>query len=114
MQKTTDYGKSWTSLATSDLRGYALVLEDTSENGAIWTVERIRRHMTASAPGLIMWAGVACYPAHGFTTDEILAAAARYRDLVPDRQGGSFIASPPSPTPVPGTARPRASPYRCP
>jgi len=27
VMKTTDYGKTWTSLATSDLRGYALVLE---------------------------------------------------------------------------------------
>jgi GGDEF domain-containing protein len=55
--------------------GYALVLEDTSENGAIWTVERIRRHLTRSAPGLTIWAGVACYPAHGFTTEEILDRA---------------------------------------
>ncbi len=55
--------------------GYALVLEDTSENGAIWTVERIRRHMAANDPGLTMWAGVACYPAHGFSTDEVLDRA---------------------------------------
>jgi GGDEF domain-containing protein len=55
--------------------GYALVLEDTSENGAIWTVERIRRHLTRSAPGQTIWAGVACYPAHGFTTEEILDRA---------------------------------------
>ncbi|HEY5610614.1 MAG TPA: hypothetical protein VIL97_05370, partial [Thermoanaerobaculia bacterium] len=27
LYKTTDYGKTWTSLATKDLRGYALVLE---------------------------------------------------------------------------------------
>jgi two-component system cell cycle response regulator len=55
--------------------GYALVLEDTSENGAIWTVERIRRHMSTAGPGLTMWAGVACYPAHGFNTDEVLDRA---------------------------------------
>jgi GGDEF domain-containing protein len=55
--------------------GYALVLEDTSENGAIWTAERIRRHMSRSSPGLTMWAGVACYPAHGFNTDEVLDRA---------------------------------------
>jgi diguanylate cyclase (GGDEF)-like protein len=55
--------------------GYALVLEDTSENGAIWTIERIRRHMATTAPGLTMWAGVACYPAHGFNTDEVLDRA---------------------------------------
>src|SRR5262245_32605492 len=30
--------------------GYALVLEDTAENGAIWTVERIRRTLTGNDP----------------------------------------------------------------
>jgi two-component system cell cycle response regulator len=61
--------------------GYALVLEDTAENGAIWTVERIRRQMTSNAPGLTMWAGVACYPAHGFSTDEILDRADMALDM---------------------------------
>ena len=28
-----------------------------------------------------MWAGVACYPAHGFTTDEILDRADHALDL---------------------------------
>lgn len=55
--------------------GYALVLEDTSENGAIWTVERIRRTLAANEPGLTMWAGVACYPAHGLATEEVLDRA---------------------------------------
>jgi GGDEF domain-containing protein len=61
--------------------GYALVLEDTSENGAIWTVERIRRHMAGNDPGLTMWAGVACYPAHGFSTDEVLDRADMALDM---------------------------------
>ena len=61
--------------------GYALLLEDTAENGAIWTVERIRRRITSQAPGLTMWAGVACYPAHGFTTDEILDRADNALDM---------------------------------
>ncbi len=52
---------------------FALVLEDTPENGAIWTVERIRRRLAESAPGQTLWAGVACYPAHAFDSDEILA-----------------------------------------
>ncbi len=55
--------------------GYALVLEDTSENGAIWTVERVRRALNTADPGLNLWAGVACYPAHGFTTEDILDRA---------------------------------------
>lgn len=61
--------------------GYALVLEDTTENGAIWTVERIRRNMTDASPGLTMWAGVACYPAHGLSTDEVLDQADHALDL---------------------------------
>ena len=52
---------------------FALVLEDTPENGAIWTVERVRRRLAESAPGQTLWAGVACYPAHAFDSDEILA-----------------------------------------
>ncbi len=56
-------------------RGFALLLEDTPEDGAIWTVERLRRHMVAHQPGLSVWAGVACYPAHGFSTDELLDRA---------------------------------------
>ena len=55
--------------------GYALVLEDTSETGAIWTVERVRRCLATDAPDLTLWAGVACYPAHGFSTEEVLDRA---------------------------------------
>ncbi len=55
--------------------GYALVLEDTAENGAIWTVERIRRAVATHDESFTLWAGVACYPAHGFTTEDILDRA---------------------------------------
>ena len=54
---------------------FALILEDTPENGAVWTVERIRRNLTARHGQHTMWAGVACYPAHAFSTDEILDQA---------------------------------------
>jgi two-component system cell cycle response regulator len=54
---------------------YALLLEDTPENGAIWTVERLRRQMSQDEPELTMWAGVSCYPAHGFEPTELLEAA---------------------------------------
>jgi len=74
--------------------GYALVLEDTAENGAIWTVERIRRRITSESPGLTMWAGVACYPAHGFTTDEILDRADNALDMAREwRQDRIEVAS---------------------
>lgn len=54
---------------------FALLLEDTPENGAIWTVERIRRQLLGTETGVTMWAGVACYPAHAFSPDEIMKAA---------------------------------------
>lgn len=54
---------------------FGLVLEDTPENGAIWTVERIRRHLAGISTGLTLWAGVACYPAHAFDAGEILTQA---------------------------------------
>lgn len=55
---------------------FALLLEDTPENGAIWTVERIRRQLLGLKAGLTLWAGVACYPAHAFSTDELMKASA--------------------------------------
>jgi GGDEF domain-containing protein len=74
--------------------GYALVLEDTTENGAIWTVERIRRQVTTTHPGLTMWAGVACYPAHGLTTEEVLDRADLALDMAREwRQDRIEVAS---------------------
>ncbi len=54
---------------------YALVLEDTPENGAVWTVERIRRRLAEDDDGLTLWAGVACYPAHAFETRDLVGKA---------------------------------------
>ena len=54
---------------------FALLLEDTPENGAIWTVERIRRRLVDADASLTVWAGVACYPAHAFDKESILRAA---------------------------------------
>lgn len=54
---------------------FALLLEDTPENGAIWTVERVRRQLLALKPGLTLWAGVACYPAHAFGPGELMQAS---------------------------------------
>jgi diguanylate cyclase (GGDEF)-like protein len=55
---------------------YGLVLEDTPENGAVWTAERVRRTLAASSEDWTLWAGVACYPAHAFDADELLRRAA--------------------------------------
>jgi hypothetical protein len=57
--------------------GFGLLLEDTPENGAVWTCERLRRRL----PGVIsgstghLWAGVAAYPAHGLEAGELLRRA---------------------------------------
>jgi GGDEF domain-containing protein len=53
----------------------ALILEDTPENGAVWTVERVRRRLSAIAGDVTLRAGIACYPAHAFDADQLLAAA---------------------------------------
>lgn len=54
---------------------YALVLEDTPENGAVWTVERIRRRMAEDSADLTLWAGIACYPAHAFEVRDLVGKA---------------------------------------
>lgn len=54
---------------------FGLVLEDTPENGAVWTVERVRRALNIDNKDLTLWAGVACYPAHAFDAGELLARA---------------------------------------
>jgi two-component system cell cycle response regulator len=53
----------------------ALILEDTPENGAVWTVERVRRRLASEGEGIALRAGVACYPAHAFDADQLLDAA---------------------------------------
>jgi two-component system cell cycle response regulator len=54
---------------------YVLMLEDTAETGAIWTVERLRSALAAELPGSSIRAGIACYPAHAFDFEEILQQA---------------------------------------
>ncbi|MGB3411843.1 MAG: diguanylate cyclase [Microthrixaceae bacterium] len=54
---------------------FAIILEDTPENGAVWTVERVRRNLVSRFGNHTMWAGVACYPAHAFSTDDLLSQA---------------------------------------
>lgn len=63
---------------------YSLILEDTAEKGAVWTVERIRRRLVQEVPLPAMRAGVACYPAHAFDRDGLLDQA--HRALVSARE----------------------------
>lgn len=52
---------------------FAIILEDTPEEGAILTAERLRRAMGTAAPDHVQRAGVACYPAHAFNAVELLS-----------------------------------------
>lgn len=54
---------------------FAVILEDTPENGAVWTVERTRRNLVSRFGTHTMWAGVACYPAHAFSGEELVEQA---------------------------------------
>jgi two-component system cell cycle response regulator len=54
---------------------FAVILEDTPENGAVWTIERVRRNLVSRFGSHTMWAGVACYPAHAFSAEELLDQA---------------------------------------
>ncbi|HEX4906765.1 MAG TPA: diguanylate cyclase [Acidimicrobiales bacterium] len=55
--------------------GFALILEDTPENGAVWTIERLRRLLTEQGIEVIVWAGVASYPAHALEAPALVALA---------------------------------------
>ena len=52
---------------------FALVLEDTPEDGAVWTVERVRRLLTEQGQDVVVWAGIAAYPAHALDHEALLA-----------------------------------------
>lgn len=52
---------------------FALILEDTPEDGAVWTVERVRRLLGEQGQEVVVWAGVAAYPAHALDHEVLLA-----------------------------------------
>ncbi|NNK92241.1 MAG: diguanylate cyclase [Acidimicrobiia bacterium] len=54
---------------------FALVLEDTPENGAVWTIERLRRRFAEDFDNMTVWAGIACYPAHAFEVRDLMGKA---------------------------------------
>ena len=59
---------------------FAILLEDTPENGAIWTLERVRRRVTEEVPGTTVRAGMSCYPAYAFDADQIVLQATEALD----------------------------------
>lgn len=63
------------TLARSGDGLYLILLEDTPENGAIWTLERLRRKIAEDLPGHTLWVGLSCYPAFGFDADQLVIQA---------------------------------------
>jgi GGDEF domain-containing protein len=56
---------------------FGLILEDTPENGAVWTIERVRRLLVDQGTDVLLWAGVASYPSHALEPPELLTLAER-------------------------------------
>ena len=54
---------------------FVLLLEDTPEDGAVWTIERTRRLLGTQGVHVTLWAGVASYPAHSLDATELLTLA---------------------------------------
>ncbi|HEX4902758.1 MAG TPA: hypothetical protein VFV42_08110 [Acidimicrobiales bacterium] len=54
---------------------YVCILEDTGEDGAVWTAERVRRNLVEAGQVRRFRAGVAAYPTHGLEADELEAKA---------------------------------------
>ena len=55
---------------------FALLLDDTPDDGAVRTVTRLRHTFAEAGLALpLMWAGVASYPTHGLEALELVEAA---------------------------------------
>jgi len=63
---------------------YACILEDTGEDGAVWTAERVRRNLVEAGQARRFRAGVAAYPTHGLEAEELEAKARAALDAARD------------------------------
>ena len=54
---------------------FALLLEDTPEDGAVWTLQRLRQLLAGQGVAVNLWGGVASYPAHALEPADLLALA---------------------------------------
>lgn len=70
------------TLRESDVAGwrndgvFVFVLEETGEDGAVWTAERLRRRFMTEKGNRRFRAGIAAYPTHGLDADAVDAKAA--------------------------------------
>lgn len=71
-----------TTLRASDVVGrradgvYVFILEETGEDGAVWTTERLRRQVVETCGPRRFFAGVASYPNHALDAETIDLKAA--------------------------------------
>lgn len=47
---------------------FGIVLDEATEEGAVVALRRLQEHFATTIPNSALWAGVACYPAHGLDT----------------------------------------------
>lgn len=81
LERDTVVRSADTALREADVIGlggdgtFVLILEDTGEDGAVWTAERLRRHVLESISPVRFVAGVATYPNHGLDAETVLGKA---------------------------------------
>lgn len=70
------------TLRESDVAGwradgvFVFILEETGEDGAVWTAERLRRRFVTEQGGRRFRAGIAAYPTHGLDAESVDSKAA--------------------------------------
>jgi len=68
----------------------AIVLEFTPSEGCLVVVDRLRTRVLEATPDALLRAGVACYPAHAISADELVDVARRALGDAP--AGGALVA----------------------
>ena len=73
---------------------FALLLEDTPEDGAVLTLERLQTLLAEQGLDARLWAGVAAYPAHALEADELLTLAEAALEAARRTEGGCIVVAP--------------------
>lgn len=69
----------------------AVVLEFTPSEGCLIVVDRLRDRIREMTPDAVVHAGVACYPAHAISADELVQAA---REAAVGSEAGEALVAP--------------------
>jgi GGDEF domain-containing protein len=72
----------------------AVLLEDTPEDGAMWTLERLRRLLRDQGVDVVLWGGVAAYPAHALEAGDLLALAEAALESARQHPDGVIVVAP--------------------